>query len=169
MSGTSAQPPVPYCAYAPKIAKPSVVRLSHDQLCKTLIGRESAQHFVAAFIDTELKDRHVARDCFNKDKITIRYCVESFYFILLNILRSVGGIACGRDGDPLFTLVQAIEMLSRTDFSDGERQCGLKMCDRCKADFADAVERARGEVWVRIPEWFGLLQSPLEVREGCDL
>jgi hypothetical protein len=87
---------------------------SHDQLCKTLIGRKLTQHFVAIFIDKELKDRPVLRDL-NMDKITIHYCVESFYFILLNILRSVGGIACGRDGDPLFTLVQAVEMLSRTD------------------------------------------------------
>jgi hypothetical protein len=87
---------------------------SHDQLCKTLIGRKLTQHFVAIFIDKELKDRPVLRDL-NMDKITIHYCVESFYFILLNILCSVGGIACGRDGDPLFTLVQAVEMLSRTD------------------------------------------------------
>jgi hypothetical protein len=71
--------------------------------------------------------------------MTIRYCVESFYFILLNVLRSVGGgggIACGRDGDPLFTLVQAVD----TDFSDGVRERGLKMCERCKGDFAEAIE-----------------------------
>ena len=51
--------------------------------------------------------------------------------MLLHILRSVGGIACGGDGDPLFTLVQAVEMLSRMDFSDGARQLGLKMCGKC--------------------------------------
>jgi len=167
MSGTSALVPVSYCSYALKGSNPSVIRLSHDQLCKTFAGREYAQHFVATFIEKELKDRPVAPDCFNRDKITIRYCAESFYFILLNILRSVGGIACGRDGDPLFTLVQAVEMLSRTDFSDGVRQCGLKMCDRCKGDFADAVDKARKEVWMRIPGWFGL-QPRIESREGCE-
>jgi hypothetical protein len=167
MSGTSALVPVSYCSYALKGTNPSVIRLSHDQLCKTFAGREYAQHFVATFIEKELKDRPVAPDCFNRDKITIRYCAESFYFILLNILRSVGGIACGRDGDPLFTLVQAVEMLSRTDFSDGVRQCGLKMCDRCKGDFADAVDKARKEVWMRIPGWFGL-QPRIESREGCE-
>jgi hypothetical protein len=72
--------------------------------------------------------------------MTIQYCIESFYFILLNVLRSVGGIACGRDGDPLFTLVQAVDMQSRTDFSDGVRQHGLKMCERCKGDFAETIE-----------------------------
>jgi hypothetical protein len=101
MSGTSAVPPVPYCSYAPKITNPSVVRLSHDQLCKTLIGREFAQDFVATFIDKELKDCPVIRD-FNMDKITIRYCVESFYFILLNILRSV--VATVIRCSPLFKL-----------------------------------------------------------------
>jgi hypothetical protein len=55
-------------------------------------------------------------------------CRESFYFIVLNVLRSVGGIACGRDADPLFTLLQAVEMCERTDFSDGTRMCGLRMC-----------------------------------------
>lgn len=131
--------------------------LSRDQLCKTFLGRERAQQFIATFIDKELKDRPSAADCFNsRDKIAIRYCPQSFYFILLNILRSVGGVTCGRDGDPLFTLVQAIEMLSRTDFSDGVRRCGLKMCESCKEDFAEAAERAREEVWMRIPGWFGL-------------
>ncbi|KAJ7354523.1 hypothetical protein DFH08DRAFT_855143 [Mycena albidolilacea] len=47
---------------------------------------------------------------------------------MLNVLRSVGGIACGRDADPLFTLLQAVEMLERMDFSDGTRVCGLRMC-----------------------------------------
>ena len=49
-----------------------------------------------------------------EEEVGSRACLESFYFIMLNILRSVGGIACGRDADPLFTLVQATEMLSRS-------------------------------------------------------
>lgn len=88
-----------------------------------------------------------------------RNCLESFYFIMLNILRSVGGIACGRDADPLFTLVQATEMLTRTDFSDGQRQTGLRMCQACKVDFAKSVGRAREEVWSLLPIWFGLQES----------
>lgn len=69
---------------------------------------------------------------------------QILYFIMLNILRSVGGIACAHDADLLFTLVQANNMLSRTDFSDGQRQCGLKMCPPCKADFTLATTKARG-------------------------
>lgn len=95
---------------------------------------------------------------------------------MLNVLRSVGGIACGRDADPLFTLVQAMEMLSRTDFTtadgpggnmdvgdeggvggDGSKKCGLKMCAMCKVDFAKAVAKAREEVWGLLPSWFELV------------
>ncbi|KAF5349797.1 hypothetical protein D9758_010165 [Tetrapyrgos nigripes] len=47
-------------------------------------------------------------------------CTESFYFIALNLLRAVGGIAVGRDADPLFTIKQAEEMLVRADFVEGE-------------------------------------------------
>ncbi|THV06369.1 hypothetical protein K435DRAFT_960608 [Dendrothele bispora CBS 962.96] len=46
-------------------------------------------------------------------------CAESFYFIALNLLRAVGGIAVGRDADPLFTISQAEEMLERCDFVQG--------------------------------------------------
>jgi hypothetical protein len=76
---------------------------------------------------------------------------------MLNVLRSVGGIACGRDADSLHTLVQTVEMLSRTDFSDGVQMCSLRMCEPCKVDFAGATIRAREEVWMSLPSWFGLV------------
>ncbi|KAJ7339279.1 hypothetical protein DFH08DRAFT_1082618 [Mycena albidolilacea] len=78
---------------------------------------------------------------------------EAFYFVMLNVLRS---IACGRDADPLFTLLQAMEMLERTDFSDGTRVCGLRMCAACKVDFRECAGRAREEVWGLLPGWFWL-------------
>ena len=75
---------------------------------------------------------------------------------MLNVLRAVGGITHGRDADPLFTLTQMVEMLSRTDFTDGVKRCGLKICGACKADLTDCVTRARQHVWNLIPSWFGL-------------
>lgn len=140
----------------------STVHLPHILLCHTLQGRESAQQFISTFVDKELTVRPISAGCTNSHDHAGRFCRESFYFIKLNILRSVGGIASGRDGDPLFTLVQAVDMLSRTDFSDGEKQCGLKMCNSCKIDFASAVGRAREEVWALIPGWFGLEQYMCE-------
>jgi hypothetical protein len=91
------------------------------------------------------------------DRDPSRPCHESFYFIMLNVLRSVGGIACGRDADSLHTLVQTIEMLSRADFSDGVQMCALRMCESCKIDFAEVTMRARQEVWMALPVWFGLV------------
>ncbi|EGO23259.1 hypothetical protein SERLADRAFT_371485 [Serpula lacrymans var. lacrymans S7.9] len=142
-------------------ADSQTIHLSQENLCRVFFGREQAQRYIATFIDTELRERNVSLGCLNAGRFDSQYCYESFYFIQLNILRSVGGIACGRDADPLYTLVQAIEMLSRTDFSDGFKQCGLKMCSSCKIDFAIAVRKARGEVWMKIPEWFGLVDVPV--------
>ncbi|KAJ7697565.1 hypothetical protein B0H14DRAFT_3655521 [Mycena olivaceomarginata] len=92
-----------------------------------------------------------------EDKPPARHtCRELFYFIMLNVLRSVGGIACGHDADSLFTLLQAVEMLERMDFSDGTRVCGLRMCAACKVDFREGAGRAKEEVWGLLPGWFGL-------------
>ena len=142
------------------------VRLSRDMLCRILRAREATQRFIAGFIARDLNCRSPAAECLNrndeKDAVS-RPCHESFYFIMLNILRSVGGIACGRDADPLYTLIQATEMLFRTDFSDGQRQCGLGLCQPCKADFAASAAKAREEVWTLVPKWFGLAEGEKQI------
>ena len=149
------------CGSPPPIDKP--VRLSRDIICRTLRGREAAQRFIATFIARDLDCRPPAVGCLYRsdDKETSSCpCHESFYFIMLNILRSVGGIASGRDADPLFTLIQATDMLFRTDFSDGRsQQCGLRLCQPCKADFALSVAKAREEAWSLLPKWFGLVEA----------
>ena len=150
------------CGSPLPVNKPT--RLSRDMLCQVLRGREASQRFIATFIARDLNRRPPAAECLhrNDDSIdTINHpCRESFYFIMLNILRSVGGgIANGRDADPLFTLIQATEMLFRTDFSDGQRQCGLNLCQPCKADFAMSAAKAREEVWSLMPRWFGLVEA----------
>ncbi|KAF7298524.1 BTB domain-containing protein [Mycena indigotica] len=135
----------------------STMNLPEAFLVATFRGREAAQHYLANFVSTELEGRSPAAEClYLTEDPPSRRCRESFYFITLNVLRSVGGIACGRDADPLFTLVQAMDMLSRTDFSDGQKQCGLKMCHVCKLDFAKTAQTAREEVWQLLPSWFGL-------------
>ncbi|KAG5637601.1 hypothetical protein H0H81_003993 [Sphagnurus paluster] len=140
--------------------EPRTILLPRDQLQQTLRGRELVQRFMANFIATSLQSRAPSPGCLYQFEVDPSLpCRESFYFIMLNVLRSVGGIACGRDADTLFTLTQAMEMLSRTDFSDGRRQCGLNMCHPCKLDFATCAMKAREEVWVALPEWFGLVRG----------
>ncbi|PPQ88269.1 hypothetical protein CVT25_005432 [Psilocybe cyanescens] len=145
----------------PSLTVEKPVKLSRDLLCRTLRGREATQRYMAGFIARHLHCRAPAAECLHRSEkgSPSRPCHESFYFIMLNILRSVGGIACGRDADPLYTLSQATEMLSRTDFSDGQRQCGLKLCQPCKNDFAEAASKARQEVWTLLPQWFGFVES----------
>ncbi|KAG0698779.1 hypothetical protein DFH29DRAFT_990994 [Suillus ampliporus] len=140
---------------------PPIFSTEDDHLCATFLGREAAQVYIHTFLESALRDRP-STNCTNTGKSSAVYCVESFYFIHLNVLRSVGGIACGRDADPLHTLLQAAEMLERTDFTDGQKTCGLKMCSVCKNEFMDAVRKARLEVWELIPEWFGLRESRSE-------
>ncbi|PFH45431.1 hypothetical protein AMATHDRAFT_159844 [Amanita thiersii Skay4041] len=140
-----------------------MVALSREYLYRTFQGREHAQKYMASFIEKELEHRKPSPECtYRFDAVyPSRPCLDSFYFIMLNVLRAVGGIAAGRDADPLFTLGQAGEMLTRMDFSeDGGRgrgrQCGLGMCVECRKEFEAVVRRARQEVWSLLPRWFGL-------------
>jgi len=134
----------------------SWLTLSPADVHIVLLGREAAQRFTAAFVETHLSSRAPAPDCHNITLNEGQVCRESFYFILLNLLRSVGGISAGRDADPLYTLNQAVHMMSREDFSDGTRLQALKICVACRSDFARCVERGREEIWEQIPKWFGL-------------
>ncbi|KAJ7915877.1 hypothetical protein B0H13DRAFT_1609994 [Mycena leptocephala] len=154
MAGTPASP-LSFTSERAVPRKPAT--LSPALLITTFRGREAAQRYLTDFVIKELQGRVPAPDCvYLEEDAPSRMCRESFYFIMLNVLRSVGGIACGRDADPLFTLIQAMDMLSRTDFSDGHRQCGLKLCHPCKVDFANSATRAREEVWKLLPTWFEL-------------
>ena len=160
--GTVSTPPVTGIdPVAQNADNTSLMCLSPDFLFRTLLGRECCQHFVADFIEQGIKRRRPSIDCVhanNEDDNANQECPcrQSFYYLTLNILRAVGGIADGRDADALYTLIQATEMLSRTDFSDGEKQCSLKICTACKNDFSKEAKKAREEVWASIPKWFGL-------------
>lgn len=134
------------------------VHLSLDDLRIALLGRERAQRVVASFIEEELNNREPAADCHSRDISDDggRHCRESFYFIMLNLLRAVGGLSSGRDCDPLFSLTQAAEMMNRSDFSDGTQFCSLKLCVACRMDFSQAIKSARERVWLQIPSWFGM-------------
>ncbi|OAX37638.1 hypothetical protein K503DRAFT_771291 [Rhizopogon vinicolor AM-OR11-026] len=152
-AGTRGPPPIFSTEGDPRGQR---VRLSDKYLCQTFVGRECAQMYIHTFLEVELRARHPSAYCLNAGRSNAVHCSESFYFIHLNTLRSVGGIAAGRDADPLYTLLQALQMLERTDFSDGVSECGLKLCPTCKADFTEVVKKARLGVWELIPEWFGL-------------
>jgi hypothetical protein len=127
------------------------VVLSHDDLVLTFHGRESLQRSVATFLDAQVKNRTPALGCTGGQT-----CRDAFYFITLNTLRAVGGVAAGRDGDPLFSLGQMIDMLHHTEWVDGRYLRGLPMCGKCREEFIPAVHAGRQVIWDQIPGWFEL-------------
>lgn len=160
-------PPVPeYPTSKEEDKRETPTYLSTELLTQTFQGREHCQAFMAKFINST-SHRTPSEDClYIHNEEPSRPCIESFYFIALNLLRSIGGVACGRDADPLYTLVQAMDMLSRTDFSDGNSRdqsnpsrCALRMCAICKSEFAETCVDARNLLWKLLPVWFGLADS----------
>ncbi|KAI0065949.1 hypothetical protein BV25DRAFT_1868638 [Artomyces pyxidatus] len=132
------------------------VHLSHNDLVLTFRGRESGQRALSRFVEGYIAPREPSPTCLNKNIGAGQCCREAFHLVMINTLRSVGGIASGRDADPLYTLAQMVEMMHRTDWIDGDTQHGLRICLPCKADFAGAVNAGREETWRQIPGWFDL-------------
>jgi hypothetical protein len=137
------------------------VVLSHDDLVLTFRGRETLQRSVATFLDAHVKNRTPALGCTGGQA-----CRDAFYFITINTLRSVGGVAAGRDGDPLFSLGQMIDMLYHTEWVDGQYLRGLPMCSKCREEFIPAVHAGRQAIWDQIPSWFEL--EPYDVLKARD-
>jgi hypothetical protein len=151
-------------AYPTLVRDTSPVRLSHDDLVLTFRGREMMQHSVSTFLDSNVKNRKPADGCTVPDGG--QACRDAFYFITLNTLRAVGGIAAGRDGDPLFTLGQMIDMLHHTEWVDGQYIRGLPMCGICRDEFIPVVNAGRQAIWDQIPTWFEL--EPYSILKARD-
>ncbi|KAK0502426.1 hypothetical protein EDD18DRAFT_691278 [Armillaria luteobubalina] len=78
-------------AGCPSLSDPSsAITLSIDILRRTLRGREIGQQYMARFVLEEIQGRTPSADCPHPD-----LCIQAFYYITLNLLRAVGGIACG--------------------------------------------------------------------------
>lgn len=142
------------------------VYLGRTDLHTILLGREAGQRFLSSFIAAELSARSPCAACANAGTDSGRACRDSVYYVHLNVLRAVGGITHGRDADALFTLSQVVEMLGRTDFTDGVRRCGLRICCACRRELEECVQKAREHVWNLVPGWFGLEDEARAVKLG---
>ena len=132
--------------------------LSHQDAVSVLAGREQGQRFMISFIERTLVDPPISPRCLSQE-FQSQACRAAFYFIMLNALRSMNGIAIGRDADPLYTLSQTEDMLDRIDYADATDPkvlCSLNICAACKSDFRAVIRTARQDVWKSIPSWFGL-------------
>jgi hypothetical protein len=140
------------------------VQLSHDDLLLTFRGREMMQRSVLAFLSSHVNNRMPAHGCAAPGGG--QACRDAFYFITLDTLRAVGGIVEGRDGDPLFTLEQMIDMLHHTEWVDGQYLRGLPVCGKCRDEFISTVHAGRRAIWDQIPAWFGL--EPYAISKARD-
>ena len=131
-----------------KIQEDEVITLSLPLISRTCRGRQLAQEFLAHFV---LLKRSPSQACSSRAR-----CAQSLYYIKLNLLRAIDGLAAGRDADPLFTLLQAVEMLDRDDFetASGNAKSGLNICEHCKIMFTEECSQKRAETWQSIPQWF---------------
>lgn len=135
--------------------EPRYVCLSSQLLVRTFLGRESGQRYLVDFLSSHVTCRKPSSDCLFPRDCLSHPCVQAFREIRLNIFRSIGGIDSGRDADPLFSLAQAMELLTKPDRIEGERARAL-MCSPCKVAFLDDFARVRETAWMHLPSWFGL-------------
>lgn len=151
-------------SYSPTLVQEEApVVLSHDDLVLTFRGRETLQRSVATFLDAHIKNRTPAPGCTGGQA-----CLDAFYFVTINTLRSVAGVAVGRDGDPLFTLGQMIDVLYHAEWVDGQSQYlrGLPMCGKCREEFIPVVHAGRQAIWDQVPALFEL--EPYDVLKARD-
>ncbi|KAJ3728016.1 hypothetical protein DFJ43DRAFT_533577 [Lentinula guzmanii] len=140
---------------------PRFVCLSNQLLVRTLQGRESAQHYLINFLAVCLENREPSPRCWYRSTShpsEAHPCVQAFQQMYNDTFRCIGGVAIGRDADPLFTLAQCIDRLMRPDKIEGERARAL-MCGPCKVDFISDCTKGREEAWALIPGWFGFAEG----------
>ncbi|KAJ3768486.1 hypothetical protein FB446DRAFT_650367 [Lentinula raphanica] len=134
-----------------------IVCLSKQLLVRTLRGRETAQQFLVDFLSAQLENRDPSPKCWHPQSshsFKAHPCVQAFEQMYLDIYRCIGGVAIGRDADPLFTLAQGVDRLVRPDKVEGERARAL-MCGPCKSLFFTDCTKGREAAWVLLPTWFG--------------
>lgn len=52
------------------------------------------------------------------------------------------------------------ELMQTREDSSGRASTVLRPCEFCRSEFGAAVDAAREEFWLRLPQWFGVdLQS----------
>ncbi|KIK52868.1 hypothetical protein GYMLUDRAFT_179637 [Collybiopsis luxurians FD-317 M1] len=151
--------------------EPRYVCLSNQLFIRTLRGRECAQRFLLDFLSTHVENRQPSVKCLYRHPLhpsltKSHPCVQGFQQIYFDTFRCIGGVAIGRDADPLFTLNQAMERLTKPHRIESERMRAL-MCSPCKLEFLDVCARGREAAWGCIPSWFGL-EEVIEGWGGLD-
>ncbi|CAA7260599.1 unnamed protein product [Cyclocybe aegerita] len=142
--------------------------LSDEDLMSALKGREHASRFLSTFVVNELEGREVSAGCVHRtdpDPFRKRICQATFESTTFEILRDVNGVVFHRSSDPLFAIMDADLMQTRSDGSGGRLSLLHRACEPCRVEFTSSVDAAREEMWsVKFPENFsqeGYIQEDL--------
>ncbi|KAF5386491.1 hypothetical protein D9757_005839 [Collybiopsis confluens] len=141
--------------------EPRFVCLSNQLFVRTLHGRERGQRFLLDFLANHVEKRRPSPRCLytqsplHPSLLKSHPCIRAFQQIYIDIFRSIGGVSIGRDADPLFTISQAMDRLTRPGTVEDERTKAF-ICGSCKVDFLVDCSRGREAAWACIPGWFGL-------------
>lgn len=133
--------------------------LSDEDLMKALKGREHASRFLSTFVVNELEGREASAGCLYRndtEPFRKRICQATFEATTFEILRDVNGVVFHRSSDPLFAIMDADLMQSRSDSPNGRLGLLHRACEPCRLDFTASVDAAREEMWRKLPMWFGI-------------
>ncbi|KAF5328689.1 hypothetical protein D9619_011690 [Psilocybe cf. subviscida] len=133
--------------------------LCDEDLIGTLRGREHASRFLSTFVVNELEGREPSVNCVHRhdpDAFRKRICQATFEATTFEILRDVNGVVFHRSSDPLFAIMDADLMQTRSDATGGRLNLLHRACEHCRLEFTATVDAAREELWHKIPGWFGL-------------
>ncbi|PPQ90553.1 hypothetical protein CVT25_015867 [Psilocybe cyanescens] len=133
--------------------------LSDEDLMNALRGREHASRFLSTFVVNELEGRDASANCVHRadpDPFRKRICQATFEATTFEILRDVNGVVFHRSSDPLFAIMDADLMQTRSDSTHGRLSLLHRACEPCRLEFTAAVDAAREDMWHKIPAWFGI-------------
>lgn len=133
--------------------------LSDEDLMNALRGREHASRFLSTFVVNELEGREPSPNCLHRndaDPFRKRICQATFEATTFEILRDVNGVVFHRSSDPLFAIMDADLMQTRSDSTYGRLSLLHRACEPCRLEFTASVDAAREDMWHKIPMWFGI-------------
>ncbi|KDR74987.1 hypothetical protein GALMADRAFT_519609 [Galerina marginata CBS 339.88] len=134
-------------------------KLSDEDLMNALRGREHASRFLSTFVVNDLEGREASANCVHRndpDPFRKRICQATFEATTFEILRDVNGVVFHRSSDPLFAIMDADLMQTRTDSTNGRLTLLHRACESCRLEFTASVDAARDEMWHKLPVWFGI-------------
>jgi len=124
-----------------------------------LRGREHTSRFLSTFVVNNLEGRDCSAGCLHRneqDPFRKRICQATFEATTFEILRDANGVIYHRTSDPLFAMMDADLMQNRNESGNARFQLYHRACGPCRMEFTASVDRAREDLWSKLPGWFNV-------------